>query len=48
MPNDRAYWYKYKGKPPLHICIEYNTTVYLRTRKGKPIPSSGGKDGSKT
>lgn len=45
--RDKDYWFHKASKPPLHICVEYNTAVYLKTRKGKPAPPSGGDDGGK-
>lgn len=45
MPNDKDYWYDYKVTPSLHVCQAYNDMVFARNRKGKPIPSSGGRSG---
>jgi hypothetical protein len=45
--SDREFWLHHKVKPPLHVCVEYNTAAYLKggfdSKKKKAINGSQAK-----
>ena len=42
MPKDHGEIYGGRLKPPLHICVEYNTAVYLKTKNKNNNPTGIG------